>query len=86
MRQSVKEAKLGGVSENGRSHFSDNFDIGRAGAVVRGHCIDHPDDVALHHADVVRVAIALRHVEEVLYEVHDIGTCIHVVLWRLGQH
>lgn len=83
-RQSTRKA--GGDGKKGRSHFSDDFDIGRSGAVIRGHGIDNPDDVALHHADVVRVAIALRQVEEVLNEVHDIGTCIHVVLSRLGQH
>lgn len=62
------------------AHLPDYLDICRPRAIVRRYRVHHPDDVALHHAHIVDVAVLIGHVEKVFDEVHDVGASVHVVL------
>jgi len=65
------------------SYLSDNLDIGCARSIIWSNSIHDTDNVALHHANVLMMAIPMSHVEEVLDEIHDIGSHVHIVLFVL---
>ena len=64
------------------AHPPNDLDVRGAGAVARRHGVDHAVYVALHHAHEVEVVLALRHVAQVLDEVHDVGPVVHGILLR----
>ncbi len=56
-----------------RAHFSNNLDIRCTGSILRCNGLDHTNNVALHHAHIVDMAVLLGKFKKVLYEVHDVG-------------
>lgn len=71
------------ASTRGVAYPSDDLDVGRTRAVVGSDGVDNSYDVSLYHADVVDMAVLLSHLEEVLDEVHDVGSGVHVSLGDL---
>jgi hypothetical protein len=65
------------------THAAHDFDIGGAGPITRRNGVNDPEDIALHHADVVWLVVALGHVTQVLDEVHNVGTGVHGVALQL---
>lgn len=59
---------------------SDHLDVGRPRAVIRGNSVDDSNYVALYKPYIVDVAVFLRHLQEVLDKVHDVGAGVHVIL------
>lgn len=63
-----------------RTDPPDDLDIRRSRPIIRCHSVDDPDDVALYHANIVDMTILLCKFQEMLNEIHDVGTSVHVIL------
>ena len=69
-------------SRHSSTYLANHLGIGSPGTIVGCDCLYDTDYISLHHAHIIRVSILLSHLKEVLDEVHDVGTCVHVVLRR----
>lgn len=73
LAENRKEVGRGG-EVRGKTDLPHNLDISRPRPVIRRHGIDHPNNVPLHHADVILLSVLVGHIEKVLDEVHDVGS------------
>lgn len=67
-------------AEQSLAYLADDFDIGSSRSVIRGNCIDNANDVALHHPNVVWLTLFACLVKEMLNEIHDVGSSVHICL------
>lgn len=66
------------------AYLADDLDVGSSRTIIWRHGVDDANDVALHHPDVVRVAVFTCDVKEMLNKIHDIGPCVHIRLQSLS--
>ena len=75
-----------------RTNPPHHLHIRGAGPITRCNGIHDTQYVPLHHAHEIQVVFALRHVAEMLDEVHDVRTVVHGILaahpldlWAFGN-
>lgn len=64
----------------GETHFPYYLYVCSSRSITRSYSIHHPINILLHHLHEFNVVFFLRHITQMLNEIHDIRPIIHGVL------